>query len=304
MKQLSRIVLLLLLSCHLLQAQLDKELQNLSQQLYKLEVTLKTQIFPPLPPVPEPPKPELVQPVIETWEQLVAENNRRKTENMNKADLTIFNARLEITVNKYPDIITLQQAFQNENPELVNKFTLSTGSCGYWQPENEMHFTLLYLKIPLETKKISTIANKPDFVGFRDQLKTILEKDIKDVAPAIQNISFEYAEQNKVIGAKENEKYLAALFTPSEEIAVIREKLTLPFAKTLFAQYPFAWIDYLENPDYHISLAILKNECVKEPIKNPDPLPPVTMFNFATGILKVSVSVYGAKGSVTSIITW
>lgn len=276
MKKLYLIALLLLLPSNI-RAELDKELWDLSNHLTELYIQLGA-------PTPQPVEPAKV--VIDTWDQLVQENNRRKAEIKSKqSEMTVFNGYITASANS-PDVISLQNAFIAANGELQNKFIAEGGYCGFFQPENNLHMTLLYLKIPVLSNTISNTTT------FADQLKSALMPLARKSESIIKTLSFEYAERNKIMGAKADRKFFSALFTPSDGKTKIREEFMLPFAKAFFTQYPFAWIDYLENIEYHISLALLMGKCTKEEVKEPAALPAVAIFKLDTTTLDVKVTLY------------
>ncbi len=285
MKKLSLIALLLVLpfSIH---AQLDKELWDLTNHLTELYIQLGAPT--PLPPAPEPPKPEPVQAPLETWADLVKENNKRKAESKSKeSELTVFHGTVAVSIST-PDLTNLLKSFRDANPDLEKKFKESRYKCGtFYKLGQLLHLTLLYFKIPIETKTIQKIEST------QSEIESALNKLVQEKTPVLKEVQFEYAEQNKTMGSKADKQFFAALFNPSDGINSFRNIFTLPFVKSLFSLYPYAWIDFLENPDYHISLAVLKEECVNAEIKIPDPLPAVSLFKLEQGTLKASVILPG-----------
>ncbi len=290
MKKLSLLVLLALFTCSL-HAELLDRLNELSQSLGNLTLALT-------------PKPAPVPAAIETWDDLVKENNKRKNESSKKAsELTTFKGLITMYPIAYVDLVALQEEYKDANPWLVFEERGET-DCGKFQAQKDLHLTLLYINIPIETAHIPLIPNrnKPDLAGYRVPLKDYLVKAITALAPVLKTISFEYAERNKILGAKPEKKFLSALYTPKDGINSLREKFIIPFAEKLFAQFPYAWIDFLESDDFHFSLATLQGNCVNRKINEPAPLPAMGIFNLANSTANISVSVYGAKGIVEG--TW
>lgn len=286
------LLIILIVSCNA-RGQLANKLYDLAQALSEVSILLNANTE------NQKPKEETVKPVpITTWGQLVQENKKREALSNTKAsELTVFNVYINISAH-YPDLLNLQKEYMKANPELVKKFQQSPKSCGNFI--DDLHMTLVYLNIPIETKNVSNAED------MKVQLKDAVVQWLQMLKPNLKPIIFEFTEQEKtLVGKNKDRSFITALFTPSESSNPLREKFLLPLAQSLYPKYPYAWIGFLENPDYHVSLIRLLSGCITETVTTPNPLPPVSLYKFETGTLMVSVSGGGTKSMpALSRVNW
>ncbi len=299
MKKLSLLLLLALSICSL-HAQLDQKLGELTNKLNALYTQLQPQApIPAPPPAPEPPKPEPVQATIETWDQLVQENNKRKAESKS---LSLYNiaVQLHVTADAYQPIKDLQQAIETTNQDLQKK--MREQSCGKNHPK--FHMTLLYLNIPIDLSNINTHEGqnaeiKAVYNNVTSWIETISWAHNATGLKSIKLLSFDYTGL-KIIRGKDYD-FLVALFNPQQGILPLQKDLILPLAKEVFQKYPHAWIEFLEHLEYHISLAFFQKSCNITDAEIKPPAAPTTLapFELKTGELKVVI-----KGIDPQTIPW
>lgn len=299
-------MLLAVSTCHL-HAQLAANLSNLSQAINNLTTALTPKLKEEpvtLEPLAEPksveePKREPSPAVIETWDQLVQTNKIRAA---NSKSLSQFNVavQLHVIADAYQPIKDLQKAIQIANQDLQKK--MSKQRCGkdHWK----FHMTLLYLNIPIDLSTIQTAAGQRTAIkAVNDDVTSWIEKiswanEVTGLK-SIKLLSFDYAGL-KIISGKDYD-FLVALFNPKQGTSSLQNDLILPLAKEVFQKYPHAWIDFLEHPEYHISMAFLHKPCniTEAEVKPPASAAKFAPFELQTGELKVVT-----KGIEPQTIPW
>lgn len=287
-------------------AQLDQKLKQLNAQLVNLSQALnpvapKPASTPPAKPLPVPAPPSVSTPPAKplpvpapaptsvptpaaAWQQFITENKKHEQ---------------QATINNYPDFgVSIAVTADGKYQTLLNlQSTLqaANATCANFYKHSQLHMTLIYLHVPVEPGSY-TDENKKS-----DEIHTFVINTMQKYLNVLRPLTFSF-DKTEIIGAQKD--FLVATYNPSQPITSFQHNFIMPFGADIFAQYPHAWLGYVEHPVLHISLGKLQAPCTSKDIKIPAALPAVSMYQLQKGNLKVSVKGPNTKPLYKMVPGW